>query len=336
MRRSKFAPQRAALISILIPVYNEEKNIRLAYDAVVEQFKKMGDRYSFEIVFTDNHSIDGTERELERLAGEDKRVKVLRFSRNFGFQRSILTAYRHARGDAAVQLDCDLQDPPEMIPKLLDAWEQGSDVVVGIRAKRPEGFFLSAGRRLFYWIVTAISDDNIVQNAGDFRLVDRSVIERLKTVNDAKPYTRGLISSLAANQTGIVYDRGARQFEKSKFPLRKLTSVAADGIINHSLLPLRLAGIAGFLIFSGSCLLTLYYFLAWLIGNQSWPPGFATTTILILISLGMNGMFIGILGEYVGRIYDQTRTRPLTIIARSLNFDDQPNTENNDDRIEHR
>jgi polyisoprenyl-phosphate glycosyltransferase len=312
----------ASLISILIPVYNEEKNVRLAYDAVVAQFKDLGDRYQFEIIFTDNHSIDGTEFELERLAAEDRRIKVLRLSRNFGFQRSVLTAYRHARGDAAIQLDCDLQDPPEMFGKFLEAWEKGYDVVVGIRAERQESTALTLGRRLFYWLVTAISDDNIIQNAGDFRLVDRSVIERLKLVNDAKPYTRGLISSLAARQTGIVYNRRARLLEQSKFPLRRLTGIAADGIINHSLLPLRLAGYTGFLIFAVACLLMLYYLLAWLFVGQSWPVGFATSTLLILVSLGMNGMFIGILGEYIGRIYDQTRTRPLTIIARSLNFDE--------------
>ena len=208
-----------------------------------------------------------------------------------------MTAYRNARGDAAIQLDCDLQDPPELIPKFLEEWTKGFDVVLGIRADRPEGFLLATGRRLFYWLVTSISDDNIVPNAGDFRLVDRSVIERLKSVNDAKPYTRGLISSLAARQTGFAYDRRARQFEKSKFPLRRLTGIAADGIINHSLLPLRLAGIAGFLVFSGSCLLALFYLVLWLFADQSWPPGFATSTFLILLSIGMNGMFIGILGS---------------------------------------
>ncbi len=322
----------ASLISILIPVYNEEKNVRLAYDAVVAQFKDLGDRYQFEIIFTDNHSTDGTEFELARLAEEDKRIKVMRFSRNFGFQRSVLTAYRHAGGDAAIQLDCDLQDPPEMFTKFLEAWEQGHDVVVGIRAERQENTALTLGRRLFYWLVTAISDDNIIQNAGDFRLVDRSVIERLKLVNDAKPYTRGLISSLAARQTGIVYNRRARLLEQSKFPLRRLIGIAADGIINHSLLPLRLAGYTGFLVFTVACFLMFYYLLAWFFVGQSWPVGFATSTLLILVSLGMNGMFIGILGEYIGRIYDQTRTRPLTIIARSLNFDEPPNMSNSSDK----
>lgn len=314
--------QRLPLVSIVIPVFNERRNIRLAYDAVVGQFGLLAGKYDFEILFTDNHSVDGTDLELEQLASEDRRVRVLRFSRNFGFQRSVLTAYRNCRGDAAIQLDCDLQDPPELIPRFLETWERGHDVVLGIRQTRQESSVLTLGRRFFYWLVTSISDDNIVENAGDFRLVDRSVIERLKAINDAKPYTRGLISALAARQTGIAYDRNARQFESSKFPLRRLFGLAADGIFNHSLVPLRLAGYLGFLIFAGSSLIALYYLLAWLVNGQNWPQGFATSTLLILTSLGLNGMFIGILGEYIGRIYDQTRARPLTIVEKAINFDD--------------
>lgn len=309
------------LISILVPVFNEERNIRLAYEALVAQFDALAGRYRFEIVFTDNHSTDGTPGELEALAARDERVRVIRFARNFGFQRSVLTAYRNAAGDAAIQIDCDLQDPPELIPRFLEAWEQGYDVVVGVRRTRVENRLLSMGRRFFYWLVTSISDDNIVENAGDFRLVDRTVIERLKAVNDVNPYTRGLISSLAARQTGIEYDRRARQFEQSKFPLRRLTRFATDGLVSHSLVPLRLAGYAGFLIFTVSVLACLYYAAAWLIGGQEWPAGFATITMLVLMGVGLNGIFTGILGEYVGRIYEQTRTRPLTIIERTINFD---------------
>lgn len=310
------------LVTILIPVYNEERNIRLAYDAVLAQFEKLPD-YRLELLFCDNHSIDGTPAQLERLAAEDDRVKVVRYARNFGFQRSVLTGYRMASGDVAIQLDCDLQDPPEMIPQFLAEWRKGHDVVVGIRRKRKESLPLQLGRRLFYRLVTAISDDNIVENAGDFRLVDRSVINRLVKVNDALPYTRGLISSLAARQTGIVYDRRARQFESSKFPLRRLTGFAADGIISHSLFPLRISGYAGFAIFAGTMLLSMFYAIGWLITGQDWPAGFATTTILMLMSLGLNAMFIGIVGEYVGRIYIQVRDRPITIVERTINMSDK-------------
>lgn len=310
---------RPPLITILIPVFNEQRNIRPAHDAVVKVFEALP-AYRFEILFTDNHSMDRSFEELERLALTDPRVKVVRFARNFGFQRSVLTGYRLAAGDAAIQIDCDLQDPPELIPAFLAEWEKGHDVVVGIRVKRKENVLLSLGRRLFYWLVTAISDDNIIENAGDFRLVDRSVINRLATINDAQPYTRGLISSLAARQTGIPVSRRARQFDQSKFPLRRLTGFARDGIVSHSLFPLRVASYAGFLIFLGTTLISAYYALAWLFAGQTWPAGFATTTILLLMSFGLNAMFIGIVGEYVGRIYDQVRERPLTIIEKTINI----------------
>lgn len=309
------------LISIVIPVYNERRNVLIAYEAVVAEFAKLGDKYRYEILFSDNHSEDGTDLELAALAARDSNVKVIRLARNFGFQRSVLTAYRNVSGAAAIQLDCDLQDPPELIPVFLDKWAEGYDVVVGIRRKRQEGWLLQYGRRLFYKLVTAISDDNIVENAGDFRLLDRSVIDRLSLINDARPYTRGLVSSLAARQFGIKYDRQVRQFEKSKFPLRRLTGFATDGIVNHSLVPLRVAGFVGVLISSAAFCILIYYVLAFLVGGSDWPAGFATLAILLLFSLGMNAIFIGIIGEYVGRIYDQVRTRPLTIIERTFNLE---------------
>src|SRR5262249_86765 len=156
----------------------------------------------------------------------DDNVKVIRLARNFGFQRSVLTAYRAVSGAAAIQLDCDLQDPPELIPAFLEKWEQGHDVVVAISPNRHQPCLLQDGRRMFSRLVTAISDDNIVENAGDFRLLDRSVIDRLSLINDARPYTRGLVSSLAARQTGIEFDRRERRHEKSKFPLWRLTGFA--------------------------------------------------------------------------------------------------------------
>src|SRR5262245_63194587 len=148
------------VISIVIPVFNERLNILPAYEAVVAEFNKMNGRYRYEILFSDNHSDDGTDVELQKLAARDQNVKVVRLARNFGFQRSVLTAYRTVSGAAAIQLDCDLQDPPELIPVFLEKWEQGYDVVVGIRRKRREPWLLQFGRRMFYRLVTAISDDN--------------------------------------------------------------------------------------------------------------------------------------------------------------------------------
>lgn len=321
------APDKAndtTLISIVIPVFNERDNVRRAAAAVAEQFPPQG-KYDYEIIFTDNHSDDGTDIILKDLAAQDRRIKVLRFTRNFGFQRSLLTAYRVAAGAAAIQLDCDLQDPPAMMSLFLDKWQQGHDVVVGIRIKRVEPILLQFARRLYYKILSKIAAEyNIVENAGDFRLVDRRILDLLKQTNDAQPYTRGIISSLAGNQTGIPYERGIRQFGKSKFPLQRLFGFAVGGMISHSLVPLRLATIAGLSAFLLSIVVSLYYALAWTLAGKEWPAGFATTALLLLLSIGLNGIFIGIVGEYVGRIYEQVRYRPTTIVDWSLNFDPTP------------
>lgn len=315
------------LISVIVPVFNEEDNVERCYHAVREVFARVADEYRLELFFSDNHSTDRTFEILAGLAARDPDVRVIRLARNFGFQRSVLTAFRSVTGDAAVQIDCDLQDPPELILEFLKLWRQGHDVVVGIRRKRQEAAVLQLARKGFYRLLRRISDDQMIDDAGDFRLVDRSVIERLKQVRDARPYTRGLVSALSARQTGIPYDRSAREFGQSKFPVRRLFGFAMDGIVNHSLVPLRLATWVGMAAFLGAFLMILWYVGRYALGGADWPPGFATLAVLLLGSIGLNAMLIGILGEYVGRIYEEVRVRPLTIIETSLNLDRAPDTE---------
>lgn len=315
------------LISVIVPVYNEEDNVERCYQAVRDVFARVADEYRLELFFSDNHSTDRTFEILADLAARDPDVRVIRLARNFGFQRSVLTAFRNVSGAAAVQIDCDLQDPPDLILDFLKLWRQGHDVVVGIRRKRQEPQALQLARKGFYRLLRRISDDQMIDDAGDFRLVDRSVIERLKQVRDARPYTRGLVSALSARQTGIPYDRSAREFGQSKFPVRRLFGFAMDGIVNHSLVPLRLATWVGMLAFLGAFLMILWYVGRWLIGGADWPAGFATLAVLLLGSIGLNAMLIGILGEYVGRIYEEVRVRPLTIVETSLNMTRVPDAE---------
>jgi dolichol-phosphate mannosyltransferase len=321
--RTELRPQpppgdKRRLISLVIPVYNEEPNILRAYEALCGVFDRI-DRYDIEFVFTDNHSEDGTFRILCKLGARDPRVKVLRFNRNYGFQRSLLTGYRHAAGDAAVQIDCDLQDPPELIERFLALWEQGHDVVVGLRHRRQEGMALALMRRSFYALLHRISEERITSDAGDFRLVDRTVLDQLNGIDDLHPYVRGLIGSLATNETGIPYERSARVYGRSKFPLAKLVSFGVDGIISHSVLPLRIATYVGLLLSVGTFVLSLFYLVSALLFRASWPPGFATTTVLILLGMSLNAIFMGVLGEYVSRIYQQVRRRPMTLIERTVN-----------------
>jgi dolichol-phosphate mannosyltransferase len=310
-------------ISVVIPVLNERDNVLRAYEEVVVQFERMGPKYKYEIIFSDNHSTDGTEHELIKLAEQDRQVKVLRLARNFGFERSLLTAYRASTGDAVIPIDCDLQDPPALIPSFIRHWEAGHDVVVGIRKKRKEAMLLRLCRHLYYVLVAKIAGgSNLLEDAGDFRLVDRRVVDRLAFVNDSHPYMRGLTSSLAANQIGLPYERDERTAGESKFPIAKLCAFAANGLVSNSLVPLRLATFTGMSAFIISSLFGVYYIISWMLAGQGWPRGFATTTLLLTFGIGLNGIFIGIVGEYVGRIYEQVRRRPTTIIEWSINMDD--------------
>ena len=308
------------LISILVPVFNEEGNVRLLHQRLISVTESLDERYDFEFIFTDNHSTDATFDILRELAVEDSRIRAFRFSKNFGFQRSILTGFHKARGAAAIQIDCDLQDPPEMFADFLDRFEEGYDVVYGIRRFRgEEGLLMRGTRGAFYRFIDALSEDSLPHDAGDFRLVSRRVIEALKQIDDYHPYLRGLIASLGFRQTGIEYDRASRKHGESKFTLRQLFSLAMDGILNHSIVPLRMASLTAFLM----SVITLVGILFYLIGNfvfgQQWPAGFATTTVLLLFSITLNALFLGIIGEYLGRIYQQVKKRPLTIIETTIN-----------------
>ena len=307
------------LITICVPVFNEELNIEPLHAALLPIMDQLSDRYDFELLFTDNHSTDHTFEALERLAARDVRVRAIRFSRNFGFQRSIATGYANARGDAAIQIDCDLQDPPALVVEFVRKWEQGYKVVYGVRSSRKESWWMNFVRKMFYRIIDSLSEDELPLDAGDFRLLDRCVLDELQKFEDNQPYLRGTIAALGFDQIGIPYDRAERQRGASKFSFSELIGLALDGILNHSVVPLRIATYLGLAI----SVLTFAGILAYGIGRlffgTNWPPGFTTIIILILGSLSLNALFLGIIGEYLGRIYRQVKRRPLTVTEREIN-----------------
>jgi dolichol-phosphate mannosyltransferase len=310
---------RRPLVSLLIPVLDEEENLERAYRAVASEIEGLATEYEFEIIFTDNHSRDRTPEILRELAHRDPRIRVIRFSRNFGYQRSIFVGYLNAAGDCAIQLDCDLQDPPSLVPEMLRNWRAGYAVVYGVRRSRQEGWLITRLRRLFYSIIRSLSEDDLPTDAGDFRLVDRCVLDELHLVDDATPYLRGLISSLGFRQIGLPYDREARAAGRSKFSFMKLVQLSLDGVVNHSLVPLRVASLTGLLVALGTLVAIGVYLIGRLVFGQDWPAGFATTTMLILLSITLNATFLGIIGEYLGRIYLQTKRRPLAVVEQALN-----------------
>lgn len=304
------------LVSLVIPVLNEESNIPALHERLSAVADAL-DGYTVEMVFTDNHSTDGTFPLLEQLAAKDARVRAFRFSRNFGFQRSILAGMRYARGDAAIQLDADMQDPPEMIPEMIRKWEEGNQVVYGIRTHRQEGRGIQFVRRSFYRIINGLSDTPLPVDAGDFRLMDRVVLDQLAQINEPDPYIRGAVAEMGFNQVGIPYRRDARTSGESKFNLGSMVSLAVDGILNHSTTPLRVATWFGLAVSLLTVLASIGYLIARFVTQSNWPAGFATTTVLILLSLSINALFLGIIGEYIGRIFRAIRPRPLVILETS-------------------
>jgi glycosyltransferase involved in cell wall biosynthesis len=259
------------LISFVVPVYNEEPNILPFYQAVCQQALLLQDRFCFEFVFTDNHSTDRTWPLLESLAAQDDRIRAFRFSKNFGYQRSIMTGYAKCRGDAALQLDADLQDPPELVATFIDHWHQGADVVYGVRVQRAEGRAINFARSIFYRLVDMLSEDKLPVDAGDFRLVSRRIIDLLCAFEDAQPYLRGTIATMGFKQVGVEYVRAARQRGESKFPFSKMLALAVDGILNHSTVPLRFSTYFGMIVSAATLLLMLGYAAAKLLLHLNWP-----------------------------------------------------------------
>lgn len=305
------------LITISVPVLNEADNIK----PLIERLQAIAatlDHYDFEFLFTDNASTDATFERLAEEARREDRIRVLRFTRNFGFQASILTNYLNARGDAAIQIDADLQDPPELFTEFLAAWEQGYKVVYGIRRSRPENPILSGARKAFYRILRSLSSIDVPVDAGDFRLIDRVVIEDLRQIKDNSPYIRGIIAEFGYHQIGIVYDRVERMRGRSKFRLLSLIRLAVDGVCGQSTKPLELITLFGFTLSVLSFVGALFYFVWFLFVVGKPPPGFTTLVILILLSTGVQTAFIGALGEYIGRIFRNTRHIPGPIIDRRI------------------
>lgn len=307
------------LISICVPVLNEEDNISNLYNRLCSLADRMSDRCDLEFVFTDNHSIDKTWALLTDLAEEDHRVRAIRFSKNVGFQRSILANYMHTRGDAVMQIDADLQDPPEMLETFFEQWQKGYRVVYGIRKKRPESILLHEFRKFGYWVIDKISEHPIPRDVGDFRLVDRTVIQALSQIKTANPYLRGTIAGLGFNQTGIPYAREARIAGESKFNVSGLIRLGLTAVFNHSTVPLRAASFLGALILAITTLGTLYYLVLKIL-NPELPQGLASIHILVLFGIGLNSFLLGIIGEYLLRIYLVLRAEPVAIAEQSLNI----------------
>lgn len=308
---------RNALISLVIPCFDEE-------EVIVETHRRLTaladsqSEYAFEILYIDDGSRDDTLRILREIAIHDFRTRVLVFSRNFGHQLAVTAGIDEARGDAIVLLDADLQDPPEVIPEMLARWREGYQVVYGVRSeRRGESHFKLWTAHLFYRVLNYLSDTPIPLDTGDFRLMDRTVVEVLRTMGERDRFVRGMVSWVGFRQFALPYRRVPRFAGTSKYPLRKMISFASNGIISFSIRPLKLAIHAGLICAGLACAGIIWALLTRLLTNN-WVPGWTATIIAILFLGGIQLVCTGILGEYIGRTYMQSKDRPLYVVSERL------------------
>ncbi len=305
-------------VSIVIPVFNEEKNIQLIYDKIVllPCFKETD---SFEIIYVNDGSIDNSNIVLRALAKNDNKVKIISFSKNFGHQAALTAGIEFSTGKAVITMDCDLQDPPDVIPEMIDKWEKGAEIVYMRRNTRKDKFFKRFTARLYYKILKKFTDLKIYGDIGDFRLLDRIVVNELLKLNEKTRYLRGMVAWLGFNYSIVDYDRPKRIHGKTSFSFLKMSRLGMSGILNFSLLPLRFGLILGLItIFTGVFFIG-YITVDSLCFDKIYPL-YKWLSVITFIFVGLLFILIWILGEYVGRTYDETKQRPLFIVRDKINF----------------
>ncbi|MDT8305474.1 MAG: glycosyltransferase family 2 protein [Anaerolineae bacterium] len=307
-------PEQKPVISILAPVYNEEPVLRELYRRVRDVMDELGEPW--ELVLVNDGSRDRSAEVIAELHEQDARVKGLSFSRNFGFQIAVTAGLDHVQGDAVILTDADLQDPPEVFPAMIARWREGYDVVYGVRASREgETWFKLVTAKIFYRLIYRITDIDIPLDTGDFRLMDRRVINVLRRMPERNRFLRGMIPWLGFRQTGVPYERRPRFAGESKFGgVRQMLPFALDAITSFSYMPLQLATYLGFSLAALSGLAIVIVILLRLLGPSSPLTGQATTLVIVLFLGGVQLISLGIIGEYLGRIYDEVKGRPLYLI----------------------
>jgi len=303
-----------ALLSVVAPVYNEEELV----EAFVRRACAAVADYTFELVLVNDGSSDATPELLDRIAADDPRVRVVHLSRNFGHQAALTAGLEHAAGDVVAMIDADLQDPPELIPRMIEQWEQGSDVVYAVRKQREgETAFKLATASWFYKLFDKLAQVDLEPNSGDFRLLDRRALDALLSMTERSRFLRGMTVWVGFRQTAVPYERDARAAGETKYTLRKMLRFSLDAIASFSHLPLQLATYAG-LLSAGVAFIAIPVVIG-LHFADSYLPGFGTITILILLIGGIQLIALGVIGEYVGRIYDEVKHRPLYIVREERN-----------------
>ncbi|OGO35040.1 MAG: glycosyltransferase [Chloroflexi bacterium RBG_16_54_18] len=303
------------IFSIIAPNYNETESIAEFYHRISASMEALGE--TWEIVWVDDGSSDGSTDLIRQLASQDKHIRPVIFARNFGHQLAVTAGLDFSRGQAVIIMDSDLQDPPEVIPDLIKKWREGYEVVYAIRKEREgESWFKLFTASLFYRLIYRITDVDIPMDAGDFRLLDRKVVDVMKQMRERHRFLRGMSVWVGFKQTGVPYRRAARFAGETKYPLKKMVRFASDAVTGFSYFPLQLATYLGFISAGISILAIPVVVLGRLAGSAAFQ-GQASTLIAVLFLGGVQLISLGILGEYIGRLYDEARGRPLYIVRES-------------------
>jgi glycosyltransferase involved in cell wall biosynthesis len=314
------------LIGIVTPCYNEEGNVEETYRQVKALFESLGS-YRYEHLFIDNASTDGTVGVLRRIAAGDRNVKVIVNTRNFGHVRSPHHAFLQCTGEAVISVVSDLQDPPELIAEFLEKWEQGFKVVLAVKTRSRENGLMYLIRSTYYRLLNRLSEVELVSNNTGFGLYDREVVEAMRSMDEAYPYFRGMISELGYDYVTVEYTQPKREHGKTKNNFYTLFDLGMQGIVSHSKIPLRMASLLGFGSAAASLLVALVYFVYKLVDWSGFSLGLAPVIIGLFFFSSVQLFFLGIIGEYVGSIHTQVMHRPLVVERERINFDDDDDAE---------
>ena len=315
------------LISVVVPTYNEQENVVPLTDTLVKIFAEELPEYDYEIIFIDNHSKDNTKTLIRRICSENPNVKAIFNARNFGQMRSPVYGFKQAYGDCVVRLNADFQDPPSLIPTFVREWEKGHKIVIGIKEKTEEGFFMAFVRRQYYKFLRKITDIGHIENFTGFGLFDKAFVDVVRNIHDPMPYFRGMVAEFGFEYKTILYQRPNRRAGKSKNHFYTLYDVAMIGITSYSKVMLRLASFLGFIIGGLSFLVALVYFIMKLVHWDWFRSGIAPLVIGVFFLGGVQLFFIGLLGEYVLAINSRVLDRPLVVEEERLNFNVRPDPE---------
>lgn len=301
-------------LSVVIPFFNEEQNVPVLVEQLRKEISGMGIN-DYELIFVDDGSRDDTVSILQSLMKVDARIVIVELSRNFGHQVAVSAGLDHADGKAVVVMDSDLQDPPSVVPELVKKWREGYDVAYAVRQNRKENWFKCTAYKIFYRLLSRISSVAVPLDAGDFCCMDQRVVSILVAMPERTRFVRGLRSWVGLRQIGVPYDREARYGGAPKYDFWRLVLLAADGIVSLSHVPLRLVTTIGFILSIFALLLGAFFVIKKMIIGLS-PPGYASTMTAIFLLAGIQLVTIGVLGEYIGRIFDEVKGRPLYVLRR--------------------